>query len=91
VNIDRAAEDVASAVNAAGVSANEDNANLAFHTRSSIKAEYEPRIGEPQQNLQKMLALPVLEIMSNLEHKFAKLVDYKPEKYDFPQRWHKTV
>ena len=88
VNIDRAAEDLASAINDAGLSMNSgDTATPGFHARSSIKADYEPNIAELQEDIQKTLALPVLELVPNFDTNFAKLAGYKPENYDFPRDW----
>ena len=88
VNIDRAAEDVASAINDAEVAMNNgDTATVGFHARSSIKADYEANIAQLQEEIQKTLALPVLELVPNFEANFAKLAAYRPENYDFPRDW----
>ncbi len=91
VNIDRAAEELASAINDAEVGM--DGAGTAmvdFHARSSIKANYEPNILHLREEIQKTLALPVLELVPNFEANFAKLAEYKPENYDFPRDWRES-
>ena len=88
VNIDRPAEDVASAINDAEVAMDSgDTATVGFHARSSIKADYEANIAQLQEEIQKTLALPVLELVPNFETNFAKLAAYRPENYDFPRDW----
>ena len=90
VNIDRAAEDLASAINDAEVIMNGgDTTTVDFHARSSIKADYEPHISQLQEDIQKTLALPVLELVPKFESNFAKLAAYTPENYDFPRDWQK--
>ena len=90
VNIDRAAEDVAGAINDAEVAVESgDEATVGFHGRSSIKADYEPQITQLRGDLQNTLALPVLELVPNFEANFAKLAAYTPENYDFPRDWQK--
>ena len=86
VNIDHAGEDLASAINDAEASkSSSETATLDFQARSSIKADYEPNIDEVQEDIQKTLALPVLELVPNFENSFLKLAGYKSENYDFPR------
>ncbi len=88
VNIDRAAEDLAGAINDAELGMHgAEAATVDFHARSSIKADYEPNILQLREEIQRILALPVLEIVPNFEANFAKLAEYKPENYDFPRDW----
>ena len=72
-NISQATEDIAQAVNAAGIASSSASGGepMDFDAKSSIRSDYEPQIGEVQAKLQKILAMPVLTLTPNFEHNFA--------------------
>ena len=93
-NTSQATQDLAKAVNDAGIANSSASGGIPmdFDAKSGIRSEYEPKIGEVQAKLQKILALPVLTLTPNFEHNFAALAKYAKDggPRDLPRDWQKA-
>lgn len=67
-------QNLTEAINSAGKSS--DDTSLDFNARSSIKIDYEPKIGAVQAKLQTFLATPTFDLEPNFEHNYAALLAY---------------
>ena len=91
-NIGNATQDLDKAVNEAGIASSSDSgseASLDFNAKSSIRLEYEPKVGEVKTKLEKILALPVLTLTPNFEHNFAAVSKHVQAVggRDLPREW----
>ena len=73
-----------------------DNLSLDFNARSSIKIEYEPKVGPVKAKFEKILTIPAFELKSNFQHNYAAITAYannsKPSRTDaFPREWQKRL
>ena len=69
-------EKIAQAVNNAGIATSSGSGTgipLDFDAKSSIRSEYESKIGDVKKKLEKVLGLPVLTLSPNFEHNFTVL------------------
>lgn len=93
-NLSSICNELATAVNNAGVAANpEGGAALDFDAKSGIKKNYEPKIGSVKAKLQSILGLPMLEIHPNFERNFAAITAYTTsgkKSTTFPREWQKA-
>lgn len=94
-NISSVCDELDTAVNDAGVSANPSGgAALDFNAKHGIKKDYEPRIGDVQAKLQSILGLPMLELHPNFERNFAAIAAYLATAKDSPtysREWQKRL
>ena len=93
-NISEGLNNLTEAINEAGTSS--DNTSLDFNARSSIKIDYEPKVGPVKAKFEKILALPAFELEPNFEHNYAAISEYakhcKPSRTDeFPHKWQKQL
>lgn len=73
-NISDSLSNLLQAINQAGISS--DGASLDFNARSSVKTDYEPKIGAVQARFHTVLATPTFDIEPNFEHNYAALLAY---------------
>jgi len=85
-NIRDSLENLTEAINQAGISS--DDASLDFNARSSIKIDYEPKIGAVQAKFHTILATPTFDLEPNFEHNYAALLAYNKNKKS-PQFGHR--
>jgi len=85
-NIRDSLENLTEAINQAGISS--DDASLDFNARSSIKIDYEPKIGAVQAKFHTILVTPTFDLEPNFEHNYAALLAYNKNKKS-PQFGHR--
>jgi len=95
-NLSSPSEDIAKAVNNAGIASSSGSGSgptLDFNAKSSIRSEYEPRVGEVKEKIEKLLALPVLTLTPNFEHNFAALAKHAQagSSSDLVPDWQKRI
>ncbi len=94
-NLSSVCNELAAAVNDAGVSSNPGGAAaLDFDAKNGIKNDYEPKIGSIKAKIQSILGLPMLEIHPNFERNFAALAAYvaSGKKHTmFPREWQRKL
>ncbi len=92
-NLSSICNELGTAVNNAGVSANPDGgAALDFDAKSGIKKHYDPAIGDVRAKIQSILALPMLELHPNFERNFALIAAYTAsgkQSTTFSREWQK--
>jgi hypothetical protein len=73
-NIRDSLKNLLEAINQAGISS--DDTSLDFNARSSIRIDYEPKIGAVQAKFHTTLATPTFDLEPNFEHNYAALLAY---------------
>ncbi|KAL8693453.1 MAG: hypothetical protein Q9218_001724 [Villophora microphyllina] len=94
-NVTDSLDNLSDAINKAGSTG--DNTNMDFNAKSSIRNDYEPKIDRVKAKLQKLFALPVLELEPNFEHNYAAIAAWmshpknqKPDSYGH-RDWQKRI
>lgn len=92
-NLSTVCLELATAVNNAGVSSSPGGgAALDFDAKTSIKKDYEPKIGNVKAKIQSILGLPMLELHPNFERNFAAIAAYTAtgkQATTYPREWQK--
>ena len=94
VNISRAAENIADAINNASLVSPEPLSNtgrLSFLALQSIKLDYEPHLLGLRSAITDCVGSSDTTLNPNFDVNFRKLAAYKGTDYDFPRDWQKTL
>ena len=92
-NVRDSLDNLSEAINEAGTSSGDNS--LDFKARSSIKQDYDPKVGPVKAKYEKLLDLPTFDLEPNWEHNYAAISAWienpknKPSAW-WPREWKKT-
>lgn len=92
VDVYRAAEDLADAVNKASLAITIESAGtLSFLAKQSVKMDYsDEKVASLTNRIAAILSIDGIKLVPNFAENYAKLAAYKPTNYDFPRNWQDT-